>query len=229
MKTIGDPDWRSKSGHHGELRVVVDGSCCLLVTGQALDVFSLKTDVRGVPFLSCDLVNEEKTASFFPFIRRGSLLEFWVASPDAPLSLLATLRVDFVRYVRKAGSERLHVEGRSPAAALFDTACTGAFMGTLSDLIRSICPSQYLAPTLSLSDASLDAWINADSAYGALRLIGASLDLVVSAERDGTLRVAAREQALRNAMAKTPLVIDADQILSEDLQEGVPVRLPQDE
>jgi hypothetical protein len=225
MKIIGSPQDRTPAGARCELRVIVDDVCVLLITGEAVIDMQTHENPLGIPFFECELRCEGEVG-YLETIHEGTHIELWAELPQIPLHRFFVGRVDFVKYSQQLSRETMRLEGRGLPSRMFDESHKQSFSGNLSVLLSELCAAHGVEAQCDLSETQLNMFIDADSAYGVLRLIGASLNFIVSHLPDGKLRFVSPSEALKEKLSKKPFIITEDDIKSFGRTEGRPVKRP---
>ena len=223
---VGDPsEGVGKDGTRGELRVYKSGDHVLTFTGNSLGEMSVNETAGAVPYCECTLKGEQGVP--FGVIAVDDEVELWVFHKGLDAHRLIRARIDFVELNRESTESGivLLIQGRTAVSSLMDRPLRGEYEGPLCEYFTNTAARfGVVSSSRDVSDRPVRIWTDAQSAYGALRVIGASTAVLVEAERGGTLAFSPLSVARERAARAPVMQLDASQILSMHYKQGVRLR-----
>lgn len=224
---IGDPDHVAPDGSQSDVRIFVRGAPYAIIGGDLVRKFSVNTHATGttVVELSVAAPADAGLARIFPAKSDNAdfEIEVWAAKAGQPKVRLGGAVLDYYEARVESGNVVVDMQGRGALRTLIDTPVHLAHLGTVEQLLRAISGNGILLVASDLPPGPVSAWVNAPSAYGAIRLVCSSLDLVAH-EKESQLLVtsrAASREALRRAQ---PSTIRDEHILNSHMTKGTPIR-----
>jgi hypothetical protein len=183
-------------------------------------------DTQHIPYCEGLLVSDAPNVT--EFIAVGTVVEIWAARGTEPESMLIRAVVDFVdvRIGRDAeeGAAVIEFQGRSGVSSCMDSPFRGAGSGSLSDLVAAILTPHHIPQSVEADADNVDYYVDADSGYAALRLLGLTFNAIVSASRDSQIAFTDVPRALEQLRKKPVRRINEGEILGARIRQGQPVR-----
>jgi hypothetical protein len=231
ISEIGDSN--PELEHRFELRVFDSG-------GQQIASFKQSTfreakveeTVQHIPYCEVVLATDASNARQFieagTFIQVGSFVEIWVARREEPESMLIRAVVDFVNL--QTGSEVedggavLQFQARSGVSRCMDSPFQGSGTGSLSDVVTGILTPHNIPLSVETHADNIEYYLDVDSGYAALRLLGITFDSIVFTNRQGQVAFKDVSKALDQFRSQPTRTISQDDLLGMRLQQGQPVR-----
>jgi len=186
--------------------------------------FSIEHESTAIPFCKITFVavDDELAA----LIDKGLIIELWHGSGFGMIgkTLEGTYRIDRLQEkLSEDGRIEISISARHVTSALFDSSYKRAVSTKLGSLISEICVSKDIGVSIELGNAELliDAFIDCDAAYAALRILGANFDFLLMTTADGKLRAISREFFIRELHQKPPVVINQSDVISSVITKGL--------
>jgi len=192
----------------------------------------VREDPQHIPYCEALLVSDEANAKQFfrvaTYIQVGTVVEIWAARGAEPESMLIRAVVDCVNIrtgrEAKEGAATIEFQARSPVSSCMDSPFRGSGSGPLSDLVAAILAPHHIQQSVETDSGNVEYYVDVDSGYAALRLLGLTFNGVVSTSRDGQIAFTDVSRALEQLREKPLQTITQDEILGLRLQQGQPVR-----
>jgi hypothetical protein len=189
---------------------------------------SATESTQHIPYCEVRLVTD--TPNVIGLIEVGAVVEIWAARDAEPLGMLIRAVVDFVdvRIGRDAdeGAAVIEFQGRSGVSSCVDSPFRGLGSGSLSDLVAAILTPHHiqLEQFVGTDADNVDYYVDVDSGYAALRLLGLTFNAVVSTSRDGRIAFTDVFEALEQLGKEPPKTITEAEILGARFRQGQRVR-----
>jgi hypothetical protein len=189
-------------------------------------------DVQHVPYcealLATDASNAKQLVEAGTHAQVGRVVEVWAAGRGEPLTLLIRASVDFVRIrsgqeVENEGAE-LEFQARSVVSPCMDSGFHRTDTGSLADLVKEILSPHNIGSSVDTVADKIDYYVDSESAYAALRLLGLTFNAVVSTSRDGQIAFIDVSTALEKSQKNPVKTFSQDDMLAMQLQQGQPIR-----
>lgn len=221
MKIFGNPEALNPDGTSIELRFSVAGNMVATVHNNCVANFTLHQKVSGVTVVEVQLAGVGGlSVSSLP---RVADIEAWSHRKEGPSHLLATVSIDYYNSTHNADTVQVSIHGRSVCAGLIDSRCDLNEPNTnLRDLIVCI-GGDKVAVSGSVLNEPVSAYIASPSAFGALRLLATSRELVVKDE-SLVFRVRSRSEARAELAKQSVATITSEETLSGEITKGSPIR-----
>lgn len=222
---LGTPKDSLREGEYDyKLFTTVPPDLTYVLLSSEIKSFSIKSSSQGIA--SADLVlcsNDDILIANFEYGMRFSV----IANDHKNKSFLMNVfMIDHVKKHRQKGEKcEISLKARSLTSPLMDYGYHKSYAGAFMGLISEICASREVKVKVDLrtqsAESVVDAWIDADSCYGALRLLGLSFSFCIQDSRDGTLRIVSTDTAQQEFLGKIPVVLDQDETLSFTEESGI--------
>lgn len=161
-------------------------------------------------------------------LQKGTILEIWAAKGPDPEVLLIRARVDYVegrlKSEKQVREEYIGFQGRSVAAVIVDSPHKGQATGSLDSIVTEIVKGVGLTAKVDSAVMDIDIYIDTESCFAALLLLGAIYGGVVRVTREGGVTFEDVDRFVRRVSEKPPRVITQKDILSMEFQQGKPIR-----
>lgn len=197
---------------------------------STLQNVSVTENVQHIPYCEAHLVIDAPNTAGFNvtgFIAVGTVVEIWVARRAEPEDMLIRAVVDFidVRIGRDAeeGAAVIDFQGRSGVSSCMDSPFRGAGSGSLSDLVAAILTPHHIQQCVETDPDNVDYYVDVDSGYAALRLLGLTFNAVVFTSRAGQISFTDVPIALEQ-LRKEPAKTINEVILGARIRQGQPFR-----
>ena len=203
-------------------------------SGQQIATFKESTfrkaqvteDTQHIPYCEAVLVTDAPDAT--QFIEIGTVVEIWAARGAEPEGMLIRAVVDFVdlRTGNRAeeGAAVVEFQARSGVSSCMDSPFRGVGSGSLSHLVAAILTPHHIQQSVETDVDDVEYYVDVDSGYAALRLLGLTFNAVVSSNREGHVAFTAVSRALEQFREQPTRTITEAEILGAHMQKGQPVR-----
>jgi len=222
---IGDPTQTDTDGTKVEVRFVREAGPIAAVHGDLIKDYNLKDGGTGVAFLELELLGPRGAGLLgLPKLCKEASIEIWTQQEGASPVLLPRTRAEHWNATFDESTERVLLQARSRTAVLVDAPLCLQHDGEARDLFSRVT-SEVGVPLddHDIPSRAIVAYIDAPSAYGALRLVGGALELVLR-DQNECLNVHTRHGLLRAASRGVPPTIRTQDVAVGTLQQGTPLR-----
>jgi len=157
-------------------------------------------------------------------LRHGAGIEISLARPGLAERTMFKGVLEYIETSSgEGGSTRVVFQARGAAAALMDASFKGEVGPTLAAVVTRLAEDAGLVAATTYPETALSGWVNAQSSYGVLRLLAASLGAVVRT-KDRRVEFVSAEAYLERANARPTVRLTTDQIRTSRTVQGQPVK-----
>ena len=153
--------------------------------------------------------------------------EPWTEPPGEPPAriCLGRFRIDYWHASSDESASEITIHGRGPLGRIIDEPRQVVFAGELEQLVASLCAGPAPIDVDGIGTHPISVYVNMDSTYAALRLLGVSLGFVIK-EDDQLLRikVVGQSHESRRLESRPMLEINDRNTIASTYTKGVPLR-----
>ena len=155
------------------------GNVALTFLNSAIKTQTIRTSASTIPYAEVELSFDG--GFFLPVLTEGALIEIWLhvqAGGSGHMLFRGVLEYIESSSEREETTE-IVFEARGIAAALVDASFKGEIGTTVASVVERLVEHAGLQAKTEFPEQRLSAWINAQSSYAVLRLLGASIGAIV--------------------------------------------------
>lgn len=223
MRHLGDPSYVTKSGGTQQIVLFDQAGPRVTIHGDLIGPISVEKAATGTAMLSVELSGAGDVLRIPEMV----FAEVWGEDPGPPAAryCLGKFRIDYWKASHDAGKSQLTVHARGPLGLLIDQPLQLAFSGELEELVARICNTSAPTEIVGLGSRPVSAYINCDSAYAALRLIGVSVGFVIHDDSSGfRIKVTEQNHNRRLVESKPRFEINDSNTLGGTYTKGSPLK-----
>ena len=223
MLHLGDSTFVTKSGGRQEVVLWDYSGPRYTIHGDLINNIQVESATTGTRTLILSL----DASSHVLRIPEMAFAEVWVEPPGAlPARLcLGRFAIDYWDASGDEHQSAITIHGRGPLGSAVDSPQNAMFVGELKDLLVALCFKFGQTELDGLGPKLIKVYINMNSAYAALRLLGVSLGFVIKEDDQGfRIRINAVEHELQRVMAKPRLDFNDSNMLATRFTKGSPVK-----
>lgn len=177
MQHLGNPSFVTRRGGKQQLVLLDRDGPRYTIHGDLFDTISVESAVTGTAVLNLHL----KASGHVLRVPEMLYAELWVEPPGTvPARIcLGRFRIDYWNASFDESASEITIHGRGPLGLIVDEARHIVFAGELEQLVASLCAGSAPTDIDGVGTHPINVYINMDSTYAALRLLGVSLGFVI--------------------------------------------------
>ena len=224
MQHLGDPAFATRSGAKQKLVLFDQQGPRYTVHGDLFDgKVSAESATTGTAVLHIQL----KASGQVLRIPEMLFAELWVEPPGSPPAriCLGRFRIDYWQATHDASTSGIAIHGRGPLGLVIDEPRHVVFAGELEQLVAALCTISAPTDIEGLESHPINVYVNMDSTYAALRLLGVSLGFVVKEDHKlFRIKIAGERHERQRVMSKPMFEINDSNTLASTYTKGSPLK-----
>jgi hypothetical protein len=178
LQHLGDPSFVTKSGGKQQLVLLDRDGPRYTIHGDLFDTISIESAITGSAVLNLHL----QTSGHVLRVPEMLYAEPWYEPllGVAPARIcLGRFRIDYWSASFDASASEITIHGRGPLGLIVDQPRHIVFAGELEHLLANLCEGSAPTDIDGVGTHPINAYINMESTYATLRLLGVSLGFVI--------------------------------------------------
>ena len=220
--TFGEAKATDNLGSIWELRVLDGPTLALTFLNSVFETCEIEESGAKIPYAEGAL---SLGGSFhFPILTQGSTIEIWLGDDSNPPHRAFLGILEYVdTSAEQGGPTKIVFQARGLAAALVDAAFKGETGPTVASVVTQLAEAAGLRASTKYPEVALSAWVNGQSSYGVLRLLGANLGAVVRTP-DDLVEFLSNEAYLARTQGSPAFRLNTEDVQSSRTVQGQPVK-----